>query len=127
MNKMTLAMLSLLMFAGCNEEKKGATAEAGRKDVVARPILAADNPGSSHDWPMWGRTPNRQMVTDEKGVPTEWDVEAKTNIKWVANLGSKRYGNPVISGCVVIVGTYMEGLRDPKFVGDAICLMIFDE
>jgi len=81
----------------------------------------------ANDWPMWGRTPGRNMVTSEKGVPTDWDVETGKNIKWVANLGSQSYGNPVVTGGLVTVGTNNEGNKDPKWPGDAARLMIFDE
>src|SRR5258706_15653399 len=52
----------------------------------------------AEDCPMWGRTPNRLMVTPEKGVPMEWDVESGKKIKWVATIGSQRYGKPVVAG-----------------------------
>ena len=66
------------------------------------------------DWPMWGRTPNRNMATPEKGVPTDWDVDTGKNIKWVATLGSQSYGNPCVSGGLVSIGTNNEGDKDPK-------------
>lgn len=91
-----------------------------------RPAVAASQQ-NPNDWVMWGRTPSRNMVTSEKGVPTDWDVDSKKNIKWVANLGSQSYGNPVVSGGLVIIGTNNEGHKDPKIQGDASCLMIFDE
>ena len=83
----------------------------------------------AEDWPMWGRTPNRNMVTPEKGVPTDWDVDTGKNIKWVATLGSQSYGNPVVSGGLVTIGTNNEGSKDPEVPGkmDASRLMIFDE
>ena len=43
-----------------------------------------------------------------------WDVKTGKNIKWVASLGSQSYGNPVVAGGVVLVGTNNEALRDPK-------------
>ena len=42
---------------------------------------------------MWGRTPQRHMVSPEKNPPTDWDVESGKNVKWKANVGSKSYGN----------------------------------
>jgi outer membrane protein assembly factor BamB len=82
----------------------------------------------AEDWPMWARTPGRNMVTDEKGVPTEWDVDMGKNIKWTAQLGSQSYGNPVIAGGLVTVGTNNENNKDPKTsAGDASRLLIFDE
>ena len=63
---------------------------------------------------MWGGTPDRNMVSNMKGLPTEWDVKTKKNVKWVADLGSQSYGNPVVAGGMVFVGTNNELLRDPK-------------
>src|SRR5262245_12006203 len=54
----------------------------------------APEPGTG-DWPMWGGTPDRNMVSNMKGLPTEWDIKTKKNVKWVAKLGSQSYGNPV--------------------------------
>ena len=49
-----------------------------------------------------------------KGLPAEWDVKTKKNVKWVADLGSQSYGNPVVAGGMVFVGTNNELLRDPE-------------
>jgi outer membrane protein assembly factor BamB len=88
--------------------------------------VAASDPGGG-DWPMWGGTPDRNMVSNMKGMPETWDVNKKTNVKWVAALGSQSYGNPVVAGGQVYVGTNNEGLRDPKQGGDRGVLMVFDE
>src|SRR5918911_4942983 len=90
------------------------------------PAVSANDPGSG-DWPMWGGTADRNMVSNMKGLPVEWDVKTKKNIKWVAELGSQSYGNPVVAGGMVFVGTNNEGLRDPKQPGDRGVLMAFDE
>lgn len=79
------------------------------------------------DWPMWGGTPSRNMVSPLTGMPTEWDVKTGKNVKWVAELGSQSYGNPVVAEGVVLVGTNNEGLRDPKQDGDRGVLMAFRE
>ena len=76
---------------------------------------------------MWGGTPDRNMVSNMKGLPTEWDVKTKKNVKWVAELGSQSYGNPVVAGGMVFVGTNNEALRDPKQPGDRGVLMAFRE
>src|SRR5262245_51370966 len=90
------------------------------------PSASASDPGTG-DWPMWGGTPDRNMVSNMKGLPTSWDVKTKKNIKWVAQLGSQSYGNVVVSGGMVFVGTNNEGLRDPKITGDKGVLMAFRE
>ncbi len=84
------------------------------------------DPGTG-DWPMWGGTADRNMVSEMTGLPTDWDVETGRNIKWVADLGSQSYGNPVVSGGIVFVGTNNELLRDPDQPGDRGVLMAFRE
>ncbi|HEX8145457.1 MAG TPA: PQQ-binding-like beta-propeller repeat protein [Pyrinomonadaceae bacterium] len=91
----------------------------------ARAVLASD-PGTG-DWPMWGGTPDRNMTSNMKGLPTSWDVQKKTNVKWVAELGSQTYGNISVAGGMVFVGTNNEGKRDPQVVGDKGVLMAFRE
>lgn len=86
----------------------------------------AGDPGSG-DWPMWGGTPDRNMVSTMKGLPSSWNAEKKTNIKWVSAIGSQSYGNPVVAGGTVFLGTNNEGLRDPKQGGDRGVVMAFDE
>jgi outer membrane protein assembly factor BamB len=88
--------------------------------------LVASDPGTG-DWPMWGGTPDRNMVSTMKGLPTEWDIKTKKNVKWMAELGSQSYGNIVVSGGVVLIGTNNENQRDPKQPGDRGVLMAFRE
>jgi outer membrane protein assembly factor BamB len=79
------------------------------------------------DWPMWGGTPSRNMVSSMKGLPTTWDVKTGKNVKWVAELGSQSYGNPTVAGGVVMIGTNNEAVRDPKQPGDRGVVMAFRE
>ena len=79
--------------------------------------VAAGDPGNN-EWPMWGGTADRNMVSGMKNLPTEWDVKTKKNIKWVAELGSQSYGNPVVAGGTVFLGTNNEAPRDPAQGGD---------
>jgi outer membrane protein assembly factor BamB len=88
--------------------------------------VSASDPGTG-DWPMWGGTADRNMVSNMKGAPVSWDVKTKRNIKWVAALGSQAYGNVVVAGGQVYVGTNNEGLRDPAVKGDKGILMAFRE
>ena len=87
-------------------------------------VRTASNPASG-DWPMWGGSPERNMVSFMKGLPTTWDVKTGKNVKWVAKLGSQTYGNPVVGGGVVLVGTNNELVRDPKQPGDRGVVMAF--
>jgi hypothetical protein len=91
------------------------------------------------DWPTWGRTPSRNMVSEEKGLPDSFsvgrllpnseDVDMATtkNVKWVAKLGSQTYGNPVVAGGKVYVGTNNESPRDPAVQGDRGIVYCLDE
>jgi outer membrane protein assembly factor BamB len=89
-------------------------------------IGARSDPGSA-DWPMWGGSADRNLVSPMKGLPATWDVKAKTNVKWVAELGSQAYGNPVVSNGIVLVGTNNESVKDPAVKGDKGILMAFRE
>lgn len=91
------------------------------------------------DWPMWGGTPSRNMISPGKGIPNDVDsgkfipktetVDPRStkNIRWVAKLGSQTYGSPVVAGGRVYVGTNNESPRDPSQEGDRGVLMCFDE
>jgi outer membrane protein assembly factor BamB len=88
-------------------------------------LLAAD--AVPEDWPMWGGTVGRNMVSAMRGLPTSWDLEKKLNVKWTAKLGSQTYGNPVVAGGQVYIGTNNELALNPKEPGDRAVLMCFRE
>jgi outer membrane protein assembly factor BamB len=95
--------------------------------LVSLTLLARGGDPTGTDWPMWGGTPDRNMLSSMKGLPTTWDVKAKKNIKWVAELGSQAYGNPVVANGTVFVGTNNESAKDPEIKGDKGVLMAFRE
>ena len=70
------------------------------------------------DWPMWGGSTDRNMVSGETGIPREWDAKTRKNIKWIAPLGSQTYGNPVIVDGKIFVGTNNNGHLRPGITGD---------
>lgn len=76
---------------------------------------------------MWGGTPQRNMVSSVKNLPTSWDVKTKKNIKWKSDLGTQSYGNPVIADGKVFVGTNNDVPRNPEIKGDKGVLMCFRE
>ncbi len=45
--------------------------------------VTASGPGTG-DGPMRGGTPDRNMVSDAKGLPAEWDVKTRKNVKSLA-------------------------------------------
>jgi outer membrane protein assembly factor BamB len=93
---------------------------------LAAPASEGNDPKKA-DWPMWGGTPSRNMVSTMTGLPGDWDVGTKKNVKWVAALGSQTYGNPVVSGGKVFVGTNNEALYDKEIPGDKGILAAFSE
>lgn len=74
---------------------------------------------------MYGAYPNRNMVSDETGLPAKWDVKTGANVKWVQPVGSQSYAGPVVAGGKVFVGTNNEGVRDAKIKGDKGVVMAF--
>ncbi len=92
------------------------------------------------DWPRWGGPdPGRNMYSPAKGLPDRFDpgkpksgtgdidLTTTKNVKWVAKLGSQAYGNVVVAGGKVFIGTNNENPRDPQHQGDRSILLCFDE
>ena len=99
----------------------------GLAAVTQESSLRAGKPAGIKDWPMWGGSPDRNMVSDATGLPDKWDVKTKSNVKWVANLGSQTYGNATVGSGMVFLGTNNEASLDPKQAGDRGVLMAFKE
>src|SRR5687768_15608201 len=88
--------------------------------AVSLPLLAAD-------WPTWGRDGSRNMISAETSLPDQIevkegdddiDLKASKGVLWAAKLGSQTYGNPVVAGGKVYVGTNNANPRDEKYQGD---------
>lgn len=79
------------------------------------------------DWPMWGGSRDRNMVSGHTGIPAKWDVASKKNIKWVAPLGSQTYGNPVITNGRILIGTNNNGNLRPSIKGDKGVIVCLEE
>jgi len=99
---------------------------AGAPTATAATAAAAPLPGE--DWPLWGGDASRNMVSYETGLPTEFSMSRKKqrNVKWTAKLGSQTFGNPVVAGGKVLVGTNNGNPRDLEIEGDRGVLMCFD-
>ena len=100
--------------------------------IVASSELAAEFEVATRfitdgDWPMWGSTLSRNMVSDATGLPAEWDIDTGLNVKWVAALGSTSYGNPVIADGKIFIGTNNDLMRAPDVAGDKGIVMAFRE
>jgi outer membrane protein assembly factor BamB len=90
-------------------------------------LLLGFMPLVSQDWPMWGGTPQRNMFSQIKNLPTLWDVATGKNIKWKAELGSTSYGNPVIADGKIFLGTNNDNPRNPDITGDKGILLCLRE
>jgi outer membrane protein assembly factor BamB len=131
------SVLVILLAAGCSMSP--AAAPNGEKVGQASPAPPALQNVPAGDWPMWCRTPSRNMACDEKNLPDSWDVgkfkpdseevdlSTTKNIKWVAKLGSQAYGNVAVSGGKVFIGTNNEAPRSKLFDGDRSVMMCIDE
>ena len=74
------------------------------------------------DWTQWGRTNNRNMISQETNLPSDFQTNTRSsdppakNIKWTARLGAYAYGNPTVANGKVFVGTDAQTLSaDPRF------------
>jgi outer membrane protein assembly factor BamB len=87
--------------------------------------------GSAIPVAMFGITPARNLANEvDKGIPDNFAVRPKgkeKHVKWVAALGSKAYGGPVVAGGRIFVGTNNEKPRDPAIRGDRGVMMCFRE
>jgi outer membrane protein assembly factor BamB len=82
--------------------------------------------GAAAETTMWGGSPSRNQVSNEKNLATTWDTETGANIKWQATLGSQTYGGPLIVADKVFVGTNNQAGRDPNHKGDRGVVMAFN-
>lgn len=76
---------------------------------------------------MWGFTPQRNLVSDAKNLPTSWNVETGENIVWKAGLGAQSYAGPIKIGGKIFMGTNNQIARNPKIKGDKGVIMAFRE
>jgi len=91
------------------------------------------------DWAQWGGTSYRNNTPEATGIPIDWSVgrlnretgvwTGQKNIKWVSPVGSQTYGNPVVSGGKVLVGTNNSGGYLARYSAktDLGVLLCFDE
>ena len=88
--------------------------------TILMTVALLGSPGIAVDCPHWGGGLGRNMVNpDETNIPTTWDVKSGKNIKWVVPLGSLAYGNPVVAGGRIFVGTNNDGRYDKAVKGDS--------
>jgi len=91
-------------------------------------VLSCGVVAAAADWPQWGGTDERNMISREKGLPDSFvpgdkdpqgtgiKMETTQNVKWVARLGGTAYGNPTVANGRVFVGTDDQTVdADPRF------------
>jgi len=105
--------------------------------LVWSPIAAAE----TAEWNQWGGASHRNNTPVAENLPVEWQPgefdtqtgewkpETSQNVLWVAELGSQSYGNPVVAGGQIYVGSnngrgWLK--RYPPEV-DLGCLLAFSE
>lgn len=92
-----------------------------------RPARAAEPTKKAGDWAQWGGANDKNMISDEKPPAVEWDVKTGRNILWKAPLGSQTYGNVVVAGGRIFVGTNNNGNLRPNIKGDKGVVVCLDE
>jgi hypothetical protein len=63
----------------------------------------------------------------EPGADGGIDLAKSTGVKWAVPLGTQTYGNPVVAGGRVYVGTNNDRPRDPRRPSDRAVLLCLDE
>ena len=101
----------------------------------------SSSPAVTKEWTQWGGDSQRNNTPVGKNIPLDWSpgefvgnpavwqADTAKNIKWVARLGSQTYGNAVVAGDKVFVGTNNSGGWLPRYPGkvDLGCLLAFDK
>ena len=96
-------------------------------------IILISLPGEQAVWlfaadsPQWGQFQTRNMISDETGLPFNFDPATGKNIKWSVSIGSHNYGTPVIAGGQVLIGANNADARDPRHEGDRGVLLCLNE
>lgn len=95
--------------------------------LLASPGGAED--GKTGDWPMWGGSPDRNMVSGYKDISLDFNLRDNKNVLWSAELGSQTYGNPIVADGKVFVGTNNGKGYRPKYPReeDKGIILCFDE
>jgi outer membrane protein assembly factor BamB len=93
--------------------------------ALAAAVCGAPAGAQTGEVAMYGNTPSRNMVSDETGLPSTWNLATGENVKWTQPLGSQSYAGPIVAGGTVYVGTNNEGLRNPATTGDRGVVMAF--
>jgi outer membrane protein assembly factor BamB len=147
--KLTLILVAMLVAAGgsivafsrtcpfCHDRSSDKAPKETDGDCCEPPTRAElvsafvqDQPAGKSDCLLFGGSPQRNLVNlVDKNVPIEWSIEEgkEKNIKWIATLGDKSYGGPLVANGKIYVGTNNGNPRDPKIKGHKAILMALNE
>ncbi len=67
------------------------------------------------------------MISNETGLPVEFNPETGAHVKWSAPLGDNAYGSPIIAQGKVFIGANNEAPRDPRNPADCAVLLCLNE
>lgn len=90
--------------------------------VLAAGIAPA---ASGRDWPQWGGTAARNMVSPERNLPASFspgkrlpggavDANSLRDVEWVVRLGPPSCGTPTVAAGKVLIGTSDRCWSDPR-------------
>jgi outer membrane protein assembly factor BamB len=80
-----------------------------------RSVAAVPKVSESAEWSQWCGRPDRNMVSEQTGLPDRFDcltnekATGLSNVRWVVALGQQAMGSPVVSGGKVFVGGQAKG------------------
>ena len=61
--------------------------------IAIAAVFASTSSAQKVDWPMWGGTNDRNMVSEmEGGVSTDFNMDKGKNVVWSKLIGSQTYG-----------------------------------
>ncbi len=94
----------------------GATALVALNASSAKPsAIAVDSLADRTDHIMFGGALDRNMVNHKaKDVPSKFKIDDESAVLWKADLGSRSYGGPIVSGGKIFVGTNNERPRNKR-------------
>jgi outer membrane protein assembly factor BamB len=79
------------------------------------------------DAPQWGEKNSRNMISNETGLPSTFNLDTGENIKWVVSIGSHGYATPIVSQGKVLIGANNADERNPYHKGDRGTLLCLNE
>lgn len=90
-------------------------------------MFAALSRAPAGDWPQWGGTAQRNMVSRERTLAATFtpgkkrpdgsgvDLATTKNVRWAVKLGSENYSSPTVAAGRVFIGTNDAQIGDPRY------------